>query len=66
MKKNYLIEGDFFVTCAFAAFIIGAVLYLLRIKIVFWDITTAGLIKFSYWCLLFSIALNIAENRKES
>ena len=66
MKKNYLIGGDLFIASAFVTFIIGAVLYLLGIRVILWNITPVMLVKLSYWCLLFSIALSLIETAKKS
>ena len=66
MKKDYLIGGDLFIASAFASFIIGAVLYLLGVRVILWNITPVVLVKFSYWCLLFSIALSLIETAKKS
>ena len=65
MKKNYLICGDIFIAAAFSAFIIGSVTYLLGIKYIIWNITSLSLVKLSYWCLLFSIALSLMEMAKK-
>ena len=61
MKKTYEIGEDLFIIIAFVAFLVGVVLRLLDISPIIWGITTAGLLKGTVVCLLFSIALSVRE-----
>lgn len=61
MKKVYRIGDDLFMVIAFVAFIVGAVLRLLGISPIFWEITPAQLVNGAVVCLLFSIALSLRD-----
>jgi len=61
MKNMYRLGDDLFIAIAFVSFMVGVVLRLLEIKKIFWGITTAGILRFSVMCLLFSIALSLLD-----
>ena len=61
MKKDYLICGDLFIATAFATFVLGIVFKLLRIGDIALGITPQALLKTSFWCVLFSMALSLID-----
>lgn len=61
MKKMYNIGEDLFIAIAFATFVVGGFLSLLGIKLLFWGITTKGVLDLSLMCLLFSMALSLYD-----
>ena len=65
MRKNYEICGDIFIAAAFVTFILGVMFRLLGIGHIIWNITNTSLIKLSFWCLLFSIALSLMDIAKK-
>ncbi len=66
MKKEYLITGDVFIAASFVTFILGGMFKLIGINVILWSITPMSLLKFSYWALLFSIALSLIDIAKKS
>jgi hypothetical protein len=61
MKKVYNLSGDIFIAAAFIILPVAVLFKLSGIEVLFWGITSSGLIKLTGLCLLFSIALNLHD-----
>ncbi len=65
-KRLYNLGEDFFISIAFCSFVISGILKLLDITYLFWGITTRNMVVFSFFCLLFSIALSLYDLAHDS
>ena len=65
MRKDYEICGDIFIAMAFVTFVLGVMFRLLGIHQIIWNITNESLLKTSFWCLMFSIALSLLDMAKK-
>ncbi len=65
-KRLYNLGEDFFIATAFCGFVISGLSKLIGVKDLFWGITIHDVVKLSFFCLLFSIALSLYDLTHEN